>query len=130
MKASATFAALLMIAGAAFAQETPKPDYSKEAVQEFVMRIEVEEPEARPYDPFSLPFNAFGTTWSLSLPGVMMPLSGTQMGVTQQLPDPFSLSRTVIATGPRAIARYRREVSRELKKINKRLNATVDVKTR
>lgn len=134
MKASTTFVALMIVAGAAFAQETPKPDYSREAIQEFTMRIEVEddEPDTHRYNPLAVGFDAFGTTWDLNLPGPRMRLSGTELGVgvTQLMPNPFALTNTVIATSPRAMARYRRDVSRELQRINKRLKATVDVKTK
>jgi hypothetical protein len=132
MKASATFLTLLLITGAAAAQETTRPDYSKEAVQRFAMSIDIEEPEEEPFDSPSVGFRALGTTWNFNyLPGPRMRLSGTELGVgvTQLFPDPFALTNTVIATSPRAIARYRRDVSRELKRINKRLNATVDVRT-
>ena len=129
MKASATFLVLFLAAGA-FAQQAPKPDYSKEAVQQFVMSIDVEEEQSPvTYFPDSIRFNALGTSWSFKpFPRLMMPLSGTQMGVTQQWPDPFSLSRTQIATTPRNWY-TRRELQRELNKINKRLKATVRVTT-
>ena len=128
MKTSATLLAILLLAaGTASAQE--RPDYSKEALQKFVMSIDVgEEPPVR-YYPDSVHFTALGTTWNFNyIPGLVLPLSGTRMGVTQEWPDPFSLTRTVIATSPRA-ARRGREFSRELKRINKRLNATVKVTT-
>ena len=128
MKASATFLILFLAAGAS-AQEAVKPDYSKEAVQEFVMSIDVEEESSVTYYPDSVRFNALGTSWSFRpFPQVMMPLSGTQMGVTQQWPDPFSLSRTSIATTPRNWY-TKRELQKELDRINKRLKATVRVTT-
>jgi hypothetical protein len=128
MKASATFLILLLAAGVS-AQEKPQPDYSKEAVQEFVMSIDVEEDSSVTYYPDSVRFNALGTSWSFRpYPNLAMPLSGTQMGVTQQLPDPFSLSRVQVATTPRSWY-TRRELQRELNKINKRLKATVRVTT-
>lgn len=128
MKASAAFLILTLTAGAS-AQENPRPDYSKEAVQEFVMSIDVEEESPVTYFPDSIRFNALGTSWSFKpYPNLVMPLAGTQMGVTQQWPDPFSLSRTQIATTPRNWY-TRRELQRELNKINKRLKATVRVTT-
>lgn len=128
MKASATFLVLFLTADA-FAQETPKPDYSKEAVQEFVMSIDVEEESSVTYFPDAIRFNALGTTWKFTpYPNLVMPLSGTAMGVTQQFPDPFSLTNTPIATTPRNWY-TRRELKQELDKINKRLKATVKVTT-
>ena len=129
MKASATFLILVLAAGASAQQATTKPDYSKEAVQEFVMSIDVEEESSVTYYPDSVRFNALGTSWSFKpFPNLMMPLSGTQMGVTQQWPDPFSLSRTSIATTPRSWY-TNRELQKELDRINKRLKATVRVTT-
>lgn len=129
MKASATFL-ILLLAASASAQEAPKPDYSKEAIQEFVMSIDVEEESPVTYFPDSIRFNALGTSWNFRpFPTLMMPLAGTQMGVTQQWPDAFSLTGTQIATTPRNWY-TRRELKRELDRINKRLKAKVDVRTK
>ena len=132
MKTSATLLAILLSA-AALAQDAPKPDYSKEALQEFVMSIDIEAEPAVRYYPDSIHFNFLGTTWNFNyLPGPRMRLSGTEIGtgVTQQQPNPFALTNTVIATTPRAMRRgASREVSQELKRINKRLTATVKVTT-
>ena len=129
MKASANFL-ILLLAASASAQEAPKPDYSREAIQEFVMSIDVEEESPVTYFPDSIRFNALGTSWSFQpFPTLMMPLAGTQMGVTQQWPDAFSLTGTQIATTPRNWY-TRRELKKELDRINKRLKAKVDVKTR
>jgi hypothetical protein len=133
MKTSATLLALFLTASA-LAQEAPKPDYSKDAIQEFVMAIDIEseDPGVRYYRD-SVFFNFLGTTWNFNyLPGPKMRLSGTELGtgVTQLQPNPFALTNTVIATSPRAMRRgANREVSQELKRINRRLNATVKVKT-
>ena len=132
MKTSATLLALFLTT-AALAQEAPQPDYSKEAMQEFVMSIDIEADTSVRYYPDSVHFNFLGTTWNFNyLPGPKMRLSGTELGtgVTQQQPNPFLLTTTVIATSPRAMRRgANREISQELKKINKRLKATVKVKT-
>src|SRR5687767_11542422 len=129
MKASAAFL-ILFLAASASAQQAPKPDYSKEAIQEFVMSIDVEEESPVTYFPDSIRFNALGTSWNFHpFPRLMMPLAGTQMGVTQQWPDAFSLTGTQIAMTPRTWY-TKRELKRELDKINKRLKATVDVKTK
>lgn len=125
MKPSAAILAILLTAGTAAAQEPVRPDYSKEAVQKVVMEIDIEaEPPARDFDP-SVAFRALGTTWNFDyMPGLRQRLSGTEVGtgVTQMQPDPFALTNTVLATGPRAMRRARREIQRELNKINKRLN--------
>ena len=127
MKASAAFL-ILFLAASASAQQPVKPDYSREAVQEFVMSIDVEEEESSvTYFPDSVRFNALGTSWSFKpFPNLVMPLAGTQMGVTQQWPDAFSLTGTAIAMTPRNWY-TRRELKKELDKINKRVKANVRV---
>lgn len=127
MKATTAFLFLLLITGAAMAQEGPaRPDYSREAVQRFVMSMDVDEDEIQhEYDPMAVNFAAFGTTWRVGLPQAVMPLSGSMMnGVTQTFPDPFALTRTSIATSPRAW-RTQRAHRAELRRIN-RLSARID----
>ena len=130
MKTSAAFLAILLCT-AALGQDAPapagQPDYSKEAIQKIV--LEMEHAQRIRFRPGAVDFRALGMSWRFNyLPGLMLPLSGTRMGVTQEWPDPFALTGTVIATSP-AAARRGREFNRELRKINKRLNATVKVKT-
>src|SRR5215210_4728617 len=115
MKATAAILALLLIAGTATAQEQKtKPDYSRSTL----MRLFVEESVADDgqrivYRPGVVDFVALGTTWQFDyLPQLFLPLSGTDTGVSQTWPDPFSLTGTQIATSPRAW-RTRRELSRE-----------------
>ena len=133
MKASLTILLLTLATVSAAAQELPrKPDYSRAAVQRFVMSMDVEEEDeirAR-YDPLVTNFAALGTTFRLGyLPQLMMPMAGSMMnGVTQQWPDAFSLTRTQIATGPRAW-RTQRQFQRELARINGKTRATVKVTT-
>ncbi|HYR27533.1 MAG TPA: hypothetical protein VEU30_03660 [Thermoanaerobaculia bacterium] len=131
MKASAAFLLIALAAGSAAAQEaTSKPDYSRQAVQRFVMSIETEGEEDIPrhrYDPLVVNVAAFGTTFRIGyLPQLMMPLAGSQLGVTQTWPDAFSLTNTSIATSPRAW-RTTRTFRRELNDINRRIDATVKV---
>lgn len=134
MKTSAALLVILLTAGAALAQPaeeekvTPpqRPDYSKPALEKVF--LETEYRQRITYRPGAVDFNALGMSWTFRyLPTLMMPLSGSYPGVTQTLPNPFDLTRTVIATSPRA-ARRGREFNRELRKINKRLNAEVKVK--
>jgi hypothetical protein len=73
---------------------------------------------------------ALGTSWQFDyLPQAFLPLSGTDTGVNQAWPDPFSLTGTAIATSPRAW-RTRRELSRELERINATERAKVRVNVR
>lgn len=131
MKASAAILLLTLIAGVSEAQSRSRADYSREAVQRFVMSTQVEEDEIRhEYDPLVVNFAALGTTFRLGyIPQLMMPMAGSQVGTTQSWPDAFSLTGTSIATGPRAW-RTQRAFRRELREINKRLNTTVKVETR
>ncbi len=63
-------------------------------------------------------FRALGTRWRFNYLPLMAPLSGTQVRVSQQWPDPFLLTGTALATTPRNW-RERREVEKELKRIGK-----------
>jgi hypothetical protein len=132
MKTSATILAILLTAGAAAAQDATRPDYSKEAVQKVVMSIDIEEEDSGVrFYPDSVTFGALGTTWNFNyLPGPRMRLSGTEIGtgVTQQQPNPFALTNTVLATGPRAMARARRQIQRELRRIENRIKADAKIK--
>jgi hypothetical protein len=130
MKTSAALIAFLLTAGA-FAQEAPnpppRPDYSKEAIQKIL--LEAESRSRVRFRVGAVEFRALGMSWQFDyIPGLFMPLSGTRPGVTQEWPDPFSLTHTLIATSPRA-ARRGREFNRELRKINERLKASVKVKS-
>jgi len=125
---------VLLAATAASAQEEPpvvNPDYSKESLQRFVANIP-EPPPRRVRDVIfhigAIEFRALGTRWRLNYLPFMMPLSGTQMGITQTPPDPFALTQTTIATPPRAW-RTQRQVSAEMKRIEQTERAKVKVKT-
>jgi hypothetical protein len=117
-----SFAILVLLATLpALAQEEPpvvQPDYSREHLQRFVANIP--EPPERVRDVYfhigAIEFRALGTRWRFNYLPFMMPLSGTQLGITQTPPDPFSLTQTTIATPPRAW-RTQRAVSAEMKRI-------------
>lgn len=133
MKTSLMFLVLLA-ATAAYAQEEPpvvQPDYSKESLQRFVANIP-EPPPRRVRDVYfhigAIEFRALGSRWRFNYLPFMMPLSGTQLGITQTQPDPFALTQTSIATPPRAW-RTQRQVSAEMKRIEQTERAKVKVKT-
>lgn len=128
MRASATILALLLVAGAAAAQEQRKPDYSRPTLMRiFVVQAPTEEGERVRYRMGVVDFNALGTSWRFNyLPALLMPLSGTETGVTQTWPDPFALTGTQIATSPRAW-RTRRAMSQELERIEATERAKVRV---
>jgi len=135
MKATATFFVILLAATAAFGQtsEDERRDYSRPTI----LRLTADIPEPPEHDPAmtfhvgAVDFRAFGTRFRFNYLPFMMPLSGTNMRVTQEWPDPFSLTRTEIATPPRAF-RTRRQMNAELRRIErvtKKPKATVKVTT-
>jgi hypothetical protein len=127
MRASATILALLLVAAPAFAQEDAATrNYSKDTLLRlFVEAAKQESENPIRYRRGAIEFQALGTSWRFNyLP--MMPLSGTMGGVTQEWPDPFALTNTVIATSPRSW-RTRRDVNAELKRIEKSERAKIKV---
>jgi hypothetical protein len=117
MRASATILALLLVAGSAAAQDQPRTDYSRDTLMRLFVAASPEEAQ-RTYRDFGVNVNAFGTTFRVhGLPQLLMPLSGSVIGTTQEWPDPFALTGTQIATSQRAW-RTRRNVNRELRRIN------------
>jgi hypothetical protein len=126
---------LLLGASALGAQEADpapvKPDYSKETLQRFVLSIP--EPPKRErnvrFHIGAIEFGAVGTRWRFNYLPIMMPLSGTRLGVTREWPDPFALTGTVIAT-PRRAWRTQRKVDAELRRIEKSERAKIRVKTK
>ena len=113
-----SLAILVLFATVAGAQESPdgSPPYSRENLQRFVATIP-EQPQPQRRIQFywgSVEFQALGQNFRI---GPVMPFSGTQLGVTQTWPDPFSLTRTAIAT-PKRAWRTQRKVNAELRRID------------
>lgn len=110
------------------APATQPPDYSKPALQRFVLSIPAEPKKERNlrFHVGAVEFGAIGTRWRFNYLPIMTPLSGTRMGVSQEWPDPFALTGTVIAT-PRRAWRTQREVNAELKRIEKSERAKIKV---
>src|SRR5688572_8640143 len=125
MKANAAILVLLLATSAA-AQDAPARDYSKDRLLRlFVDAAKQEGENPIRYRRGAIEFRALGTSWRFNyLP--MMPMSGTMGGITQEMPDPFALTNTVIATGPRAW-RTRREINAELRRIEATERAKVRV---
>ena len=128
MKRTITILALLtLVSLPAFAQDESSPDFSKRYLQRFVADIPEPEPERDGGMHFyvgGVEFRTLGTKWAFN---PVMPLSGTRLMTTSQLPDPFELSGTPIATGPR-VWRAQRAMNAELKRIEKSERAKVRVK--
>jgi len=108
-----------------------QPDYSKPALQRFVLSIPAEPKRERNvrFHVGAIEFGAVGTRWRFNYLPIMAPLSGTRLGVTREWPDPFALTGTAIATPPRAW-RTQRQINSELRRIEKTERAKVKVNVR
>jgi hypothetical protein len=129
MKATAILVlSAALIAAPAGAQEATKPDYSRENLQRFVAAIP-EEPQHERRIRFywgAIEFAALGQRWRFA---PMLPLSGSGLRTTQEWPDPFSLTRTAIAT-PKRAWRTQRKVNAEMRRIEKTERAKIEVNTK
>ena len=110
------------------APESPQPDYSKPALQRFVLSIPAEPKRERNvrFHVGAIEFGAVGTRWRFNYLPIMAPLSGTRLAVSREWPDPFSLTGTPIAT-PRRAWRTQRKVDAELRRIEKSERAKMRV---
>lgn len=102
-------------------QETAEqPDYSRENLQRFVATI----PEAPEHDRGmrfylgAVEFRAIGTRWRMNYLPIMAPFSGTRNITSREIPDPFALTGTVIAT-PRRAWYTQRQLNAELRRIER-----------
>jgi hypothetical protein len=135
MRASATMLAILLITTAMAAQEaappeteasappatsesSTRPDYSRHSLLRLVRTQEEERKGDRSvrFHVGAVEFNAIGTRWRFNYLPIMAPLSGTRVGITNEWPDPFSLSGTPIAT-PKRAWRTQRQINAELRRI-------------
>lgn len=112
--------AVLLFAAALDAEE---PDYSREGLRrEFSARVIELGPRPKPRVQFkfgAIEFRALGMDWRISLLPVP-PLSGTRMGVTQELPDPFALTGAAMPGAPaHEIEETPREIRAELRRIRR-----------
>jgi hypothetical protein len=126
MRTNALILAFLLVAGSAAAQESrrPRADYSRDTLMRmFVAASPEDEPIVR-YENGGIELRALGANFRAQ---VLAPLSGSTPG--SGWPDPFSLTRTQIATSQRAW-RTRRDMSRELRRIELTQRARVSVTTR
>jgi hypothetical protein len=127
MRASATILSIFLLTASAAAQNSaPVRDYSKDTLLRlFVNAAKQESENPIRYRNGAVEFRALGTSWSFNyLP--MMAMHGTLNGVTMEVPDPFQLTGTQIATTPRNW-RTRREVNAELRRIEKTERAKIRV---
>jgi hypothetical protein len=118
-------ATALLAALAVNAQDSPaeKPDYSRDTVLRafYVPPIELgPRPQPRVQFKFGrIEFRALGMDWRVwYLP--MAPLSGTRMGVTQEMPDPFKLTGVSLPGAPaHELPVESRQLRAELKRIRR-----------
>jgi hypothetical protein len=132
MKPSAAALLFLLTAAPLTAEEPPAVDASREALQKFVASI----PEPPPPHPRNVTFHigaiefrALGARWRFNYLPIMLPLSGSRMGVTREWPDPFELSQASIATTSRSFT-TRRAANAEMRRIEKTERAKIKVKTK
>jgi len=130
MRKTVAILALLLVTGAAAAQERPRPDYSKNSLLRLFAEAGTEEEDRRTFRVHEGAFEVrgFNTTVGLLFRPVMA-FPGSTVTTSREYPDPFSLTGTQIATGPRAW-RTVREVNRELRRIEATERARVRVASR
>jgi hypothetical protein len=120
MRTSATILFLLLFGTAAAAQDTPETDFSKDTLLR-LLAAETPKPEPKPRVDFhvgAVDFLIHGNTYRFNYLPFMVPLSGSNPRISMEMPDPFSLTHTSIASPPR-IWRNRRAVNAELRRIDR-----------
>ncbi len=112
-----TLAMLILFATVVGAQEAPKPDYSRENLQRFVAAIPEPPKHERNFRFYwgAVEFTTLGQRFRV---GPMMPFSGSIMRTTQEWPDPFALTGTIIAT-PKRAWHTQRKINSELRRIDR-----------
>src|SRR6185436_18937658 len=124
MKAATALITLLLASGA-WAQEV---DYSRPTLLRIVVEAEREVQRGLRFEDGAIRFVALGTRWSF--PQLMMPLPGTRFTTSREWPDAFALTGTPIAYRPGTFPLpTRKEIARELKRINRVTKIKVRAKT-
>ena len=133
MKSLAAFVIVLTLACSVAAQEEPvsspstkppEPDYSRAKLTQ----IFADQPPITPAEPNvqfhvgAIEFKALNMRWRVAYLPILMPLSGSvpwrANGAFGALPDPFALTGTEIAYGPRTW-KQTRDMNAELKRIER-----------
>jgi hypothetical protein len=132
MRTITTILALLITAAALAQEQQPvavqSPTYSRDELLRIFANTP-EPPEHRPrveYGFGSISFRALGTQWRFNYLPVMAPLQGTRPTTSREWPDAFGLLGVQYATTPRTW-HTRREINRELRRIDRTTKATVKV---
>lgn len=129
MKSAAILAIVLALP--ALAQEGQRqPDYSQEALLQFV--AEIPEPPKRErnlrFHVGAVEFRALGMDWRLLYLPIMVPLSGSAPRTNRSIPDPFELTGTAFASPPRTWQTQRR-MNAEMRRIEKTERARIRVQS-
>jgi len=122
------FASLLLAVNALGQTELPKPDYSPEALRQFVALSNEDHPPVPSTVHWGfggVEFRALGMNWHIMYLPFAMPFSGSvrYSDPSSMWPDPFALTHTELAETPRTFS-DKREVSKE----RKRIEASMKVK--
>jgi hypothetical protein len=120
MRTSATILFLLLFGTAAAAQDAPETDFSKDTLLR-LLHAEEARPEPKPRVDFhvgAVDFLIRGTSYRFNYLPFMVPLSGSNPRTSIEMPDPFALTHTSIASPPR-VWRNRRAVNAELRRIDR-----------
>ncbi len=126
MRANTTFLALLLLV-AVTGQAQERPDYSSQGLLRLFSGEPVKESsdDGLRFSPYGIIDYRFSNT-NLKFSPILLPLSGSEFRTTQVWPDPFSLTRTQIATSKRAW-RTQRTLNAELRRIEKLERAKIRV---
>lgn len=122
---------LLFIGTAVAAQDAPETDFSKDTLMR-LLAAEEPRPERKPRVDFhvgAVDFMVRGSSFRFNYLPFMVPLSGSNPRTSMEMPDPFSLTNTSIASPPR-VWRNRRAVNAELRRIERseKVRAKIRVK--
>ena len=130
MKSAAILAAIVLALPAVAQEEPRQPDYSQEALLQFV--AEIPEPPKRErnvkFRVGGVEFRALGMDWRIMYLPLMVPLSGSAPRTNRGLPDPFELTGTAFASPPRTWQTQRR-VKAEMRRIEKTERARIRVRS-
>jgi hypothetical protein len=124
-----TAAVLVLVTSAAFAQEQPpttKPDYSRDALLQFVARNDIKMsplpdhlPPGRIQWHFGwMEFRGLGMQWRIVYLPIALPLAGSGLNHVAAVPNPLDMTAPIAGTPP-LFAERSASVSREMKRVIK-----------
>jgi len=131
MRTNAAILFLLLFGTAAAAQDAPETDYSKDTLMR-LLHAEEKRPEPKPRVDFhvgAVDFMIRGSRYRFNYLPFMTPLSGSNPRTSMEIPDPFALTGTSIASPPR-VWRNRRALNAELRRIERTERARAKLKVK